>query len=265
MLIAWLTTIVVVSLFVVMFIMFPERPWMAFVMLTGLSVGAFRAAWESEHDLRLYGAYVALAWLLALPFLGIPIIGTVVLGTIFGGGFAVLLGCLFGGGYGLLDALAIPEASGARAWIRATLGVLGLAAACFAGAVVTGVMHFNQLLEPVGVPWLEELLLAGSFLIILANGTFAMFLRRIPDFFRDRATAAYLNRYLGFLCVFAGSALLLTVLLQTGALESKMKDYEQTGPFIARIAYVVLATINLFWLLQCVAAARDDIRPYFRD
>lgn len=263
-LIAWLTSAVVLGMFVVLFIMFPTRPWMPFMLLIALSGGAVRGALESEHDIRLYAGYIALAWLLATPFLGVPWLGVIVLALVFGGGFAVLLICLFGGGYGLVDALAIPASAHARGWLLGTLAAFGLAVACFVGAIVMGAIHINELADPVGIPWFEELLLGGTFLVILGNCLFGLFLWRIPHIFGDRATAAYVGRYLAYMFTFATAAVLISLLLQTGALESSSQDFAQTGPFIARVVYVLLGIINLFWLLQCVAAARDDIRPYFR-
>ena len=53
-------------------------------------------------------------------------------------------------------------------------------------------------------------------------------------------------------------------LIASGALVSEQRFSEQLGPSIAWIVFVTLASVNVAWLLKCVSAARDDIRPHFR-
>ncbi len=69
-LLAWTTCLVVGAMFV--FIpMLVRAPWAPYVLLIGLSGLIIRHALEDDEDMRLWGAYIGLGWLVAIPLLGL--------------------------------------------------------------------------------------------------------------------------------------------------------------------------------------------------
>jgi len=134
----------------------------------------------------------------------------------------------------------------------------------FFGGIVQGFRNLAGLMQPNEIPYLQEFLLAGILLTILGNCLFVIFLRLIPNVFGDKSTGEYVTGYLIYVFVFAVGALLLTFLIVSGVLVSEQRFAEQVGPSVAWIVYVLLGSINVAWLLKCVSAARDDIRPHYR-
>ena len=257
-LIAWLTCAIVAA--AVIFIPFVVRvPWAPYVVLASITGMALRRAWEEEEDLRIYGAYIALGWLVA-----VPVLGLLVLLPVFGLGFFALVGSSIMASIHLLKCLAVPAETRARPFIIGTITSLLLGVAFFAGGAVQGLRNLAGLMQPNEVPYLQEFLLSGILLTILGNCLFAVFLRLIPNVFGDQSTGEYVSNYLVYIFAFAVGALLLTWLIASGVLVSEQRFSEQLGPSIAWIVFVTLGSVNVAWLLKCVSAARDDIRPHFR-
>jgi hypothetical protein len=256
-LIAWLTCAVVAAAMI--FIPFVSLPWTPYLVLAAISTFVVRRAIAEDEDLRLYLTFIALGWAVA-----VPVLGLFVLLAVFGLGFFALAGSSVMASIHLLKCLAVPAETRARPFIIGTIASLLLGVAFFAGGAVQGLRNIAGLMQPNDVPYLQEFLLSGILLTILGNCLFAVFLRLIPNVFGDQSTGEYVTNYLMFIFAFAVGALVLTWLIASGALVSEQRFSEQLGPSIAWIVFVTLASVNVAWLLKCVSAARDDIRPHFR-
>ncbi|MEX0727943.1 MAG: hypothetical protein WD065_16825 [Planctomycetaceae bacterium] len=271
-LIAWLTIFVVLFFLLMAAAGVAQRMlsphagnMMAFMLMAISSFTVLRKGWESDEDLRFHVAFLALGWLYFMTSLLSPFLGAVILLGVLGGGIAVIIASLCRGMMGIVNCLEIPENTRAKPWIRATLALFGLALAMFAAAIILAMFHFREILRLADIRGLESLLIGGIALLTIANVMFALFLRIIPAVFRDNMTASYINNYVVYACFFLIITLFIAYLLLNGSLESNFRVLKNTGPNIARIVYVVFAGVNLYWLLRCIDAARNDIRPYSRD
>jgi hypothetical protein len=257
-LIAWLTCAIVAAAMI--FIPFVSAvPWMPYLVLTAISAFVVRRAIAEDEDLRPYLTFIVLGWAVA-----VPVVGLLVLLAIFGLGFFVLAGSSVMASIHLLKCLSVPAETRARPFIIGTIASLLLGVVFFAGGAFQGLRNLAGLMQPNEVPYLQEFLLSGILLTLLGNCLFAVFLRLIPNVFADKSTGEYVTNYLVYIFAFAVGALLLTWLIVSGVLVSEQRFSEQLGPSIAWIVFVTLGSINIAWLLKCVSAARDDIRPHFR-
>lgn len=257
-LVSWLTCAVVLALVVLMPIL-TGFLWMWYILLAGLGAFVMRYALETDQDLRLWGGFVALGVLVA-----IPIVGLLVALVVFLIGFMVLGITLIMAGIRLLKCLAIPADSHARPFIVGSVLLLLLGLGFFAAAFVQAALHITSLGDPTGVPYLEEMLLSGVLVIILANCLFALFLRLIPAVLEDPTTSEMVTNYVMFVFGFAVAALALTGLLHSGVLQGQGIGMEQMGPNVARIIFLTLVGIDVYMLLKSISASRDAIGYHLR-
>ena len=257
-LLAWMTCIIVLPIFVFL-PMIVRVPWAPYGILVGLSGLIVRHGLEDDEDMRVWGAFIGLGWLVS-----IPILGLFVALAVFLGGFGVLVIAMIMAGVRLLKCLAIPAESNARPFIISSVLLLLLGLLFFAGAGIQGVLNFRSLRNPTEIPYLEQLLLSGILLIILANCLFALFLRLIPAFLEDYSTSESITIYVIYVFAFAVVGLILTGLLHSGVLIGSGIGMEQMGPNIARIVFLTLVGINVYLLLKSISASRDIIGHHLR-
>lgn len=256
-LVAWLTCGVVAAAMI--FIPLVSTTWTPYLVLGGITAFILRRAIAEDEDLRIYGVFLALGWIVA-----IPVIGLLVLLPVVGLGFLALAGSSVMVSIHLLRCLSVPSETRARPFIIGAIVCLLLGVAFFAGGAIQAVRNLAGLMQPHEIPYLQEFFLSGILLTILGNCLFAVFLRLIPSVFGDQSTGDYVTNYLVYVFLFACGALILTGVIATGALVSEDRFSAQLGPSIAWITFVTLGAINIAWLIKCVSAARDDIRPHFR-
>jgi hypothetical protein len=257
-LLGWLTCIVVLT-FVVFLPIMTGFLWIWYMMLAGLGSFIMYYALHSDQDLRLWGAFVALGVLVA-----IPIAGVLVAAVVFLIGFLILCFTLLMAGIRLLKCLVIPAESHARPFIVGSVLLLLLGLGFFAGAFVQAALNITSLRDPAGIPYLEEILLSGVLMIILANCLFSLFLRLISAFMEDPAINETVTGYVIFVFGFAVIALILTGLLHSGVLQGEGIGMDQMGPNIARIIFLALVGIDVYLLLKSISASRDAIGYHLR-
>lgn len=257
-LLAWFTCVVVLA--IVIFIPFVTGLfWTPYIFLVGLAAMIVRQALESDQDMRIWGAYIVLGILVSIPVLGLFVTLAVIPLGFFVLGIALIMS-----GVRLLKCLAIPAESHARPFIIGSVLLLLVGLGFFAAAAVQAALNITSMLDPAGVPYLEQLLLSGVLFIILANCLFALFLRLIPAFMEDAATSEAVTNYVMYVFGFAIAALVLTGLLHSGALVGEGIGMQQMGPNIARIIFLTLVGINVYLLLRSISASRDIIGHHLR-